>query len=563
MRLTMKTILRTCSLLALLMFSFSCEDSFLDQEVPHRVSADDLYVDETGFEIGLNGLYALARTERSGITSNNNPTGSSNNLMSSMMMGGTDLIYANRPWNAERFLNDWGAQVVGGDAAIYFREVWEWLYETINAANTIITRGEDFVEDIPSDQQDELATFNRILAEARTIRAWAYRHLTFLWGDVPMPLEESTGLNFRVDWQRISITDVRAQMKQDLEFGVIHLPQNHIDDGKIVRAVAQHYLTELLIIEGDFDEAINTALAAINGPKQLVTARYGENEGDAGTPFTDMFLDGNSNPSQGNTEALWVFQNGFEIEGGQGHNIMRRWLMSEYSSTSGGSPGLEVTVERGGRGQTRLSASTFMLDLYGARDVSNNLLVNDDRGGEFAWRTSFTIGEGDPSSAGAVGSDIFLDFSSIDPLGDRFRPYTRKWDWSHAINVRESRSFNDQIYLRLADTYLLLAEAYFKNGDPGNAAFYINALRDRANATNITAGDITLDFILDERARELFSEEHRRYTLLRNDKWMERTNLYNTVAAGALTERDELYPIPQSFIDANIDNKVDNNPGYE
>ncbi|MEM6526140.1 MAG: RagB/SusD family nutrient uptake outer membrane protein [Bacteroidota bacterium] len=351
-------------------------------------------------------------------------------------------------------------------------------------------------------------------------------------------------------------------MREDLEFGALHLPEDHLNDGKIVRAVAQHYLTELLIIEGDFDQAITTALAAINGPKQLVTSRYGVSESDPGTPFSDMFLDGNSNPSQGNTEALWVFQNGFEVEGGQGHNIMRRWLMSEYSSTSGGSPGLEITVERGGRGQTRLSATTFMLDLYGARDAFNSLLVNDDRGGEFAWRTSFTVGAGDPGSAGAVGSQIFLDFTLTDPLGNRFRPYTRKWDWSHAINVRESRSFNDQVYLRLADTYLLLAEAYFKNGDNGNAAFYINELRNRANAPVVTAGDITLDFILDERARELFSEEHRRYTLLRNDKWMERTNLYNTVAAGALTERDRLYPIPQSFIDANIDNEIRNNEGY-
>ncbi len=562
MKNIMIKIMRTVSLLFLLAVPFSCSEDFLDQELPNEVSADDLYVDENGFEIGLNGLYALARTERSGITSNNNPTGSSNNLMSSMMMAGTDIIYANRPWNAERFLNDWGALVLGGDAAIYFREVWEWLYETINAANTIITRGEEFVAGIPSDDADQLARFNRIMAEARTIRAWAYRHLTFLFGDVPMPLEESTGGNFRVDWEREPVATVRAQIKEDFEFGVAHLPVDHINDGKIVRAVAQHYLAELLIIEGNFEEAINTALAAINGPKQLVTARYGVNSSGPGTPFSDMFLDGNSNPSEGNTEALWVFQNGFEVEGGQGHNIMRRWFMSEYSSTNGGAPGLQVTVERGGRGQTRLSATKFMLDLYGSRDASNNLIVNDDRGGEFAWRISFTIQEGDPSSAGAVGSPIFLNFSPIDPIGDRFRPYTRKWDWSHLVNPIESRSFNDQVYLRLADTYLLLAEAYFKNGDAGNAASYINDLRNRANAPTVSPGDITLDFILDERARELFSEEHRRYTLLRNDKWMERTNLFNFNVTGALTDRDKLYPIPQSFIDANIDNRIQNNPGY-
>ncbi|MCG8389379.1 MAG: RagB/SusD family nutrient uptake outer membrane protein, partial [Cytophagales bacterium] len=322
MKNLMIKIVRTVSLLFLLAVPLSCSEDFLDQELPHLVSADDLYIDENGFEIGLNGLYALARTERSGITSTNNPTGSSNNLMSSMMMAGTDIIYANRPWNAERFLNDWGALVLGGDAAIYFREVWEWLYETINTANTLINRGEEFIAGIPGDDADQLARFNRIIAEARTIRAWAYRHLTFLYGDVPMPLEESTGINFRVDWEREPVETIRAQMKEDFEFGIAHLPEDHISNGKIVRAVAQHYLAELLIIEGDFEEAINTALAAINGPKQLVTTRYGVNSSGPGTPFSDMFLDGNSNPSEGNTEALWVFQNGFEVEGGQGHNIM-------------------------------------------------------------------------------------------------------------------------------------------------------------------------------------------------------------------------------------------------
>ena len=545
----------------------SCSDDILDQETRDFISPDDLYLDEAGFDQGLNGLYALARIERAGAPGGFTSTGSSNNLMAAMMMGGTDIIYANRPWNAELFLNKWGDEVIGARAQTYFRRAWEWLYRMINASNTIINRAEANGLSLGIEEQ----TLNRIIAEAKTFRAWCYRHLTFLFGDVPLSLEEAAGDNVRQDWERNPVSEVRAQMREDLEFAIQYLPEDHTNDGKLVRAVAQHYLAELLIVQRDYQGAIDTGLAAINGPKSLITSRYGVNATELGTPYTDMFLDGNSNPSQGNTEALWVFQNAFEVVGGEGHNIMRRWFVSEYSSSAGGAPGLEVTVDRGGRGNTRQSATKFMLGLYGERDANGMLLVNDDRGGEFAWRTSFTVLEVDPSSAGAVGDILYLDFTPDDPIGDRFRPFIRKWDFdtnnviddNEPASDRTSRAYNDQVYLRLADTYLLLAEAYHLNGDNGSAAFYINELRNRANAPTIAAGDVDIDFILDERARELFSESQRRYTLLRTGKWVERTNLYNINASGNIDpNRDTLYPIPQTFIDSNFLNPIENNPGY-
>ena len=539
----------------LLFFLVSCSSDFLDQSTPHIVAPDNLYTNEEGFDAGLNGLYSLARLERGGVPTSGSSLGQANNLTAAMMMGGTDIIYGNRAWPDERFLNNWREEIIGSRAQTYFTRVWNWLYQIINSANTIINRGEKPSDDLDISQ-DKL---NRILAEAKTIRAWAYRHLTFLFGDVPLVLQESAGENVRIDWDRTPLAEVRAQIKSDLEFAIQFLPEEHINDGKVVKAVAQHYLMEQFLIDNKYAEAINLGLAAINGPKSLVTQRYGVKSSEPGSPYTDMFLDGNSNPSEGNTEALWVFQYAYETEGGEGNNIMRRWFMSEYSSTSGGAKGLTVTVDRGGRGNTRLGATSFMLDLYETDDQGNIL---DDRGGEHAWRRYFTVKEFDRSSAGAVGTQLFLNAAPNDPQGDRFRVYTRKWDWAIDIDPQVARAYNDQIYLRLADTYLLLAEAYHKSGDNGSAAQYINALRNRANATPVSAGDIDMDFILDERARELFSESQRRYTLLRNNKWMERTMLHNVATSGKIIDRDKLYPIPQSFIDANLDRQIQNNPGY-
>ena len=114
----------------------------------------------------------------------------------------------------------------------------------------------------------------------------------------------------------------------------------------------------------------------------------------------------------------------------------------------------------------------------------------------------------------------------------------------------------------MAETYLLLAEAQFRLNDLNSAAATINVIRKRANATLITPAQVTLDFILDERSRELITEEHRRYSLLRTGRWFARTQLNNVYAGAKIALRDTLLPIPQSVIDANLTKLMPQNPGY-
>jgi hypothetical protein len=120
----------------------------------------------------------------------------------------------------------------------------------------------------------------------------------------------------------------------------------------------------------------------------------------------------------------------------------------------------------------------------------------------------------------------------------------------------------DQPYLRLAETYLLLAEAQFRQGRTTDAAATLNIVRARAGASAITPAQVTLDFILDERSRELITEEQRRYTLLRTGTWFDRTTRFNPLARAAVQPRDSLLPVPQSVIDANLGRKMNQNPGY-
>lgn len=119
---------------------------------------------------------------------------------------------------------------------------------------------------------------------------------------------------------------------------------------------------------------------------------------------------------------------------------------------------------------------------------------------------------------------------------------------------------------RLADAYLIYAEAVLRGGGGSTATAlgYINSLRTRANASTISASNLTLDFILDERARELAWEAHRRTDLIRFGKFTSATYLW-PFKGGAKNGKGvenyrTLYPIPSSDLIANPNLKQ--NTGY-
>ena len=138
-------------------------------------------------------------------------------------------------------------------------------------------------------------------------------------------------------------------------------------------------------------------------------------------------------------------------------------------------------------------------------------------------------------------------------------------------------------YLRLADTYLLYAEALYKQNKAEEAIKWINKVRNRSNAVSITESDLLsggLDLILDERARELYSEEERRETLIRvsqeggkderalDNYFKRRTRALNEIAGRDARgmndyETPVLFPIPHKFIESNTGRPLTNNPGYK
>ena len=119
---------------------------------------------------------------------------------------------------------------------------------------------------------------------------------------------------------------------------------------------------------------------------------------------------------------------------------------------------------------------------------------------------------------------------------------------------------------RLADAYLMYAEAFLRGGggSESEALGYVNDLKARANASLISSNELTLDFIIDERSRELYWESHRRQDLIRfglftggNYNWAWKGNGANGIAIG---NHMAVYPLPSESLAANPN--LTQNPGY-
>lgn len=551
-------IYKSAIILLLITLGTACNEDLLDEKPPHLITSETLFTNLAGFEAGLNGLYAQVRREKEAAYG-------SHSMMGSMFTFGTDNATVNHQ-DIGFIMTAMLWKNINNPLEPENANVFIWLYGVINAANTIINQAEKSDINWSGGGAGEEENKNRVIAEAKAIRAWAYRHLSFGWGDVPLTMEQSSGATIRTDWERAPKSEVQAQIIKDFLEAEPYVGVEPSLRGRISKGAIQHYLAEMYLTTGNPQEALNWANKVIATPEyKLVTQRYGIRAGKPGVPFMDMFYDGNSNREEGNTEALWVFQFALKVTGG-GQCMVRRIHVSRFWNISvGGVRPIVHTFERGGLGYSRFTFTKWALDNYEPQD---------DRFSPYAIRKFYVLGNAATNAPYPAdnlppgynyGDTIWCSWTPDITYTSRARfdwPFSRKAEGVNPENTNESYMNNDQVYLRLADTYLLKAEAEYKLGRSQDAANTINIIRSRSNASEITASQVNIDFILDERSRELFLEEHRRWTLLRTHKYLERTMLYNMNGGQNLSPRDTLYPIPQAVIDANLTNPMPQNPGF-
>jgi hypothetical protein len=488
--------------------------------------------------------------------------------------------------------------------------VFNNFYQLIAKANVVLVGAEQVAW---ANENDKALA----IAQARFFRGYAYMNLAELFGGVP--INENFSEIPKFDFERASRKDTYLYAASELEAAAAVL-QEHPEAGRAGKGAAYHYLSETYLAlacdQNNDVTYLDKSIAAANEVMRyhsLMKERFGTRADPASTGihngiaayfpdgdvFFDLFQRGNFDHEEGNTESLWVDQN--DIRFHEGYNISSAQLnfpqafgpvfrsilwKSEYIEPgAGGGPwsggGVandefnlngNISAYIGGRGQARIEPT-----IYARKTVWNNC-GNDIRNSPVNIRRSFKVMDPKHSLYGfEINEDNVADYITpattifFYPIHTKVVPFD-DWGYDGLVSGKNNRAniYSDFYYARLAETYLLRAEAKFRKNDRAGAVADINEIRGRAHAPLISEADITIDYILDERIRELYGEERRWNTLLRmggaipNDRITQHAYWivdYPTWS-GSLGS-DFLFPIPQSVIDSNLDAVIEQNPGWK
>ena len=499
---------------------------------------------------------------------------------------GGDFAYSGWPDDLDDNYNKYTAAIHSTSA--YVEKNWSYYYQVIAKANDVLTMLETNASEVPEANK---LTFR---GEALFFRAYYYRLLAHLWGDVPLVTEMLTSP--KLDFVRAPRNEVYAQCQQDLEEAIGLLADiDKVADGAINKQIAQHILAEVYICQGNHTKAIEVANAVINHPATgLMTERFGSYKDDpTKNVFFDLFRSGNQNRAKSpNTEGLLVLQYDYQ-NGSPYERNLARYIMPQLRSVTvkakddakGKDDNGNVlacstfTMEDGGRGNGYYATTHYFRKTIWASDYDNDIrnascniyrdfrIDNVEAVGHGQWivkdgwlRTRDTFAFIFPAVTKFCGFEAIPDVAYQMKNGAKDTTSLGK----HIIinnGNNATGSFTDEYLVRLSETYLLLAEAYVRNGQLGKAAEAVNVVRSRAKASPATAAQMNIEYILDERMRELAGEEVRNYTLFRMGIFVDRAKKYNP-AGKHVGAWQNFWPIPFSEIEKNTGAVLTQNEGY-
>jgi len=584
-------------LLALLMAVLvGCEDTFLNETNYNKITSDDYYSTASGIKSGVNGLYGRLRylyTTEAAVN---------------MCENNTDMFVPPMSTGYMKIDPNTG----------FVRDFWNACYITINQCNAVIQalNNTNIV-----GLSDSLRI--RYLGEARFIRAHHYDHLVKQFGDVPMPLTPSVGIV--TTSRRVRSDSVWNQIITDLQFAIKHLPANYVsaEYGRVTRYAAMQNMAKVLLT------ARRTNPASIH-----LALNYADTILNAGNfalaNIKDLWdITKQRTPDVIQEVVFPVLYSKDVILNGDG-NRAHLYFVSAYSEQHSG---VIRSIEYG-RGWDRLKPTKYAYRMFLNKDLDiySKAKLLDARA-TYWFQTSWNInreagyvyssimydpvlkvdrvvyqpvgskammapfGDFTPDDCEAVWPTwVYLPDSMKNVVGNNIQSLSRPnatWPsnvkfYNHLIfpyinkyldptrpDVNYEAGSKDVFVYRLAETYLIAAEAAFLLEDFEAAVYYLNAVRKRAERDDlsspqffdkmlITKEDVTADFILDERGRELIGELNRWYDLKRFGKLEERMKWPDIYYDNPVTWYNYwLRPIPREQL-LRITNPQDfpQNPGY-
>lgn len=413
----------------------------------------------------------------------------------------------------------------------------EFLYGTYSRASYHISLANEFLRQttdeklnsrgVDANLKAEIATFR---AEARFLRAYSYVNLMDLFGNVPITTEaDPVGFFYPVQKSRAEVFAFVESELKDLDNSLPNARTNEY--GRVDKVAAKFLLAQIYL-----NSKVYTGTERNNEVATLCSEIINSGYSFANVPYAYLFsADNNTNGAQ--TEFIFpIISDGTAIRatGGGMSFIIHAAIGGSIDAASRGMDG--------GWFGTRTRKEFVAL-------FPDATATGDKRG------TFHTDGQA-------------LDITNISTFTDGYavtKYINKKADGSPA--QRTDIPDTDFPVFRISDAYLMYAEAVVRGATTGNLATavgYVNQIRTRAEATPISSANLTLDFILAERGRELFWECHRRTDLIRFGKftggskiWQWKGGVMNGVATDSYRD---LMPIPAKTIQANPTLKQ--NPGY-
>ena len=533
-----KTLTRTGAMVLSLFFVQACQDA-LQEDVISQIGSEYLNTAK-GLEDAVNATYSTMRswygTERG------------NNLTEF----GTD-IYTNGADGSWKFMNTYTNQFDSQNGQV--RELWDELYSGINTANTIIERAPNV-----TGLSDAIKT--QRIAEAKFIRAHHYFLLVQLFGPVELRLEE-TKVPTKVV-KRNSESEIYAAIIQDLTEAIPGLEAKKASSqyGRATRAAAEHLLGRVYVTKGTSSAKATDDFAKAEPLFNNVIKNYGLR---LLPDFGQVHAFGN----EINDEIIWSVQyTRTQLTNGGGNNAHVFFLM-EYDTQ----PGMRRDTENG-RPFKRYRPTTYAIEtVYQNRENDSRYkktfkdTYRSNRPGTFNTsfdksKSSLTFALGDttmflPGFEMPVSERASKKYQVLVPslYDEKVFPSLIKQIDPGRADLTQFEGGRDYLAMRLGDTYLLLAEAQFRQGKIADATTTINAVRRRAawpgkeTAMEITPAEMTFEFLMEERARELTGEQTRWLDLKRWGNLVERVKKHNPQAAPNIKDFHVLRPIPQNQID--------------
>jgi len=488
---------------------------------------------------------------------------------------------------------------------------WNSMFQDINTANGVLEYGAS--ANLP------VATKTQVLAQAKFLRGFCYFQLVTTFGAVPLHTVFNTQAT-AAD-APAPLADVYAQMIKDFTESAADLPATPANStGKpATKATALFLLAKTYLWRGWSSAAVATDFtSAYTTAKALI-----DNKGTYGLDllpyFPDVFKEGN----EYSKEVLMCIEHTKDQKFGQNsapgsgatngaENKSNFFFRPNYPGVNANYPaggGASVTVRdiNNGRPFQRIRPNTkYIIDQAFANRATDSRY---DGTFQTVWLSNSsemsvrgTTGAVTPRGTliNGVDTSIWMADRVVTPAeraafkGIIFEPEhlagaTVKYTASYYPNLRkwddstrgDKNDYSDRPYilLRFSELYLIAAEAAFKGGGTAQqAADMINVLRTRAAlkanqtpaqyaaavlAQQVTAGQITLDFILDERTRELFGESTRWWDLSRTKSLVARVQTWNPEGSAGVQPFNMLRPIPQQQIDLVTEGPpFPQNPGY-